>query len=65
MYVRFKFKSAAEAENVALKLPVACNWDILRDRTSDAYLEVPEEYEDYIERYLIKKKKDESGENHI
>ena len=55
MHVRFKFKSAAEAENVALKLPVACNWNILRDRTSDAYLEVPEEYEDYIERYLIKK----------
>ena len=55
MYVRFKFKSAAEAENVAEKLPAACNWNILRDRTSDAYLEVPEDYEDYIERYLLNK----------
>lgn len=54
MHVRFKFKSAAEAERVAEKLPVACKWQILRDRTTDAYLEVPEEYEDYIVRYLLK-----------
>lgn len=54
MYVRFKFDSAAKAEEVALKLPIACKWSILRDRTTDAYLEVPEEYEDYIERYLLK-----------
>lgn len=54
MHVRFKFKTAAEAERVAEKLPVSCEWKILRDRTTDAYLEVPEYYEDYIERYLLK-----------
>lgn len=55
MMVRFKFKSAADAEKVALLLPAACKWSILRDQTSDAYLEVPEDYEDYIYRYLIKR----------
>ena len=35
-------------------LPIACNWSILRDCTSDAYLEVPEDYEDYVNRYIVK-----------
>lgn len=54
MQVRFKFKTAAEAERVAEKLPASCKWQILRDQTTDAYLEAPEYYEDYIERYLLK-----------
>lgn len=53
MQVRIKFKSAADAEKVAEKLPVNCSYRILKDRTSDAYLEIPESYEDYVERYLI------------
>lgn len=52
MKVQFRFKSARLAENAAAKLPVACDWSIVRDRTSDAYLEIPEDYEDYFERYL-------------
>lgn len=52
MDVQFKFKSAKLAEEVAMKLPVACPWSIVRDFTSDAYLQVPESYEDYVERYL-------------
>lgn len=56
MYVRIKYKSAAEAEAAANKLPIACNWHILKDRTTDAYLEVPEDYEDYVMRYLPPKK---------
>lgn len=55
MQVRMKFKSAADAEKVAEKLPVNCSYRILKDRTSDAYLEIPESYEDYVERYLISK----------
>ncbi|MDD6017195.1 MAG: hypothetical protein PUC18_13140 [Prevotellaceae bacterium] len=52
MQVRIKYKSAAEAERAAEKLPVACKWRIVRDRTTDAYLKVPEDYEDYVMRYL-------------
>lgn len=52
MNVRIKYKSAAEAERAAEKLPVACKWRIVKDRTTDAYLEVPEDYEDYVMRYL-------------
>ena len=56
MQVRIKYKSAAEAEDAASKLPVACKWRIVKDRTTDAYLEVPEDYEDYVMRYLPPKK---------
>lgn len=52
MFVRIKYKSAAAAEDAASKLPVSCPWRILKDRTTDAYLEVPESYEDYIFTYL-------------
>lgn len=54
MHVRIKFKSAAEAEEAASKLPIACKWSILKDQTTDAYLEIPEDYEDYFNRYLKK-----------
>lgn len=53
MLARIKFKSAAEAEEAASKLPIACEWRIVKDRTTDAYLEVPECYEDYVMRYLL------------
>lgn len=53
MQVRFKFKDLATLQSVAEKLPVDCKWELLTDRTTDVYLEVPEEYEDYIERYLL------------
>lgn len=56
MDVRIKFKTAADAERVAEKLPVACHWQIVKDKTTDAYLQVPEDYEDYIKRYLLPKK---------
>ena len=52
MFIRIKYKSAKAAEEAAQKLPIACDWRILRDRTTDAYLEVPESYEDYILKYL-------------
>lgn len=52
MQVRIKYKSAADAEKAASKLPVACKWRIVKDYTTDAYLEVPESYEDYVMRYL-------------
>lgn len=52
MFIRIKYKSAKAAEEAAQKLPIACDWRILRDRTTDAYLEVPESYEDYIFKYL-------------
>lgn len=52
MFIRIKYKSAKAAEEAATKLPIDCDWRILRDRTTDAYLEVPESYEDYIFRYL-------------
>ena len=52
MFIRIKYKSAKAAEEVASKLPISCDWRILRDRTTDAYLEVPESYEDYILKYL-------------
>jgi len=56
MQVRIKYKSAAEAERAAEKLPIACKWRIVKDRTTDAYLEVPESYEDYVMRYLAPEK---------
>ena len=56
MQVRIKYKSAAEAERAANKLPIACKWRIVKDRTTDAYLEVPEDYEDYVMRYLAPEK---------
>lgn len=52
MHVRIKYKSAAAAERAAELLPTGCDYLIVKDRTSDAYLEVPESYEDYILRYL-------------
>jgi len=52
MDVRINYKSAADAEKAASKLPVACRWRIVKDKTTDAYLQVPEEYEDYVMRYL-------------
>lgn len=52
MYIRIKYKSAKAAEDAASKLPIACDCRIVKDRTTDAYLEVPEIYEDYIFRYL-------------
>lgn len=51
MNVRIKYKSAADAEKAADRLPIACNYRIVKDRTTDAYLEVPEDYEDYVMRY--------------
>lgn len=55
MQVRFEFKSFAEAQKVADKLPLRCNYQILTDRTKHAYLEVNEKYEEYIEKHLIPK----------
>lgn len=52
MYVRIKYKSAAAAETAASKLPCKCPYHILKDLTTDAYLEVPEDYEDYVMNYL-------------
>ncbi len=52
MNVRIRYKSAAAAEDAASRLPIACKFSILKDRTTDAYLEVPEAYEDYVMRYL-------------
>lgn len=52
MNVRFRFSSAAKAEEIAMNLPIVCRWSIVKDRTTDAYLEVPESYEEYIERYF-------------
>lgn len=52
MDVRIKYKSAAAAEKAASKLPVVCRYRIVKDRTTDAYLQVPEDYEDYVMRYL-------------
>lgn len=63
MYVRFRFKSAAAAEEAAGKLPVGCKWTILRDCTHDAYLEVSEDYEDYVEKYLYEPYREQEGGN--
>lgn len=52
MVTRIKYPSAAAAERAAEKLPVSVKWSILKDRTTDAYLEVPEDWEDYVMRYL-------------
>lgn len=59
MNVRFRFKSFAKAEEVRSLLPIGCESRIIGDRTTDAYLEVPEEYEDYIERYLYTNYRDQ------
>lgn len=53
MQVRIKFKSAADAERIAERLPASCSYNILKDKTTDAYLEIPEKYEDYVNRYLL------------
>lgn len=55
MHVRFKFKDLTALQKVAEKLPIGCKWNLVTDRTTDVYLEVPEQYEDYIERYLLKR----------
>lgn len=52
MDVRIKYKSAVAAKDAASKLPVSCRYMIVKDRTSDAYLQVPEDYEDYVMNYL-------------
>lgn len=52
MNVRFRFKSATLAEEAASKLPIACDWTLLKDKTTDAYLEFSDIYEDYFERYI-------------
>jgi hypothetical protein len=52
MRVRIEYKSAAEAERAAEKLPVACKWRVVRESMKNAYLEVPDGYKDYVMRYL-------------
>lgn len=56
MFARIKYPSAAAAERAAEKLPVVVKWYIRKDRTTDAYLEVPEDWEDYVLRYLSPEK---------
>lgn len=56
MFARIKYPSAAAAERAAEKLPVDVKWYIRKDRTTDAYLEVPEDWEDYVLRYLSPEK---------
>lgn len=48
MNTRFRFGTASDAEKIARLLPAGCYWCILRDCTTDAYLEFPEAYEDYV-----------------
>lgn len=55
MMVRFKYSSREAAEHARQKLPISCEGRVLTDRTKNAYLEVPESYEDYVERYLTEK----------
>lgn len=52
MKIRIEYKSAAEAERAAEKLPIACKWRVVKECMKKAYLEVPEGYKDYIMRYL-------------
>lgn len=52
MQVRIKYKSLANAQEAKSRLPIACKGTIVTDRTTDAYLEIPEDYEDYVMRYL-------------
>lgn len=52
MQVRIKYKSLANAEEAKSKLPIACKGTIVTDKTTNAYLEIPEAYEDYVMRYL-------------
>lgn len=41
-------------QEVIQKLPASCKYEVKSDRTSDLYLEVSEEYEEYIEKHLYK-----------
>lgn len=52
MQVRIKYKSYAAAEAAYCLLPVSCKARIVTDRTPYAYLEVPEDYYDYVMRYI-------------
>lgn len=52
MMVRFKFPSVIDAERAAALLPADCKWSILRDCTTNAYLEIPETFEEFIESYI-------------
>lgn len=52
MDVRFKYNSVAAAKDAARKLPASCRYMIVKDLTTDAYLQVPEDYEDYVMKYL-------------
>ena len=52
MYIRIKYKSAAAAEKAGTKLPLSCVWHIVKDSTTDVYLEVPESYLSYVYKYL-------------
>lgn len=52
MDVRFKYNSVAAAKDAASKLPSSCRYMIVKDLTTDAYLQVPEDYEDYVMKYL-------------
>ena len=52
MDVRIKYKSAKAAQDAASKLPIACRFLIVTDKTTDCYLQIPEKYEDYVMRYL-------------
>lgn len=52
MDVRFKYNSVAAAKDAASKLPASCRYMIVKDLTTDAYLQVPEDYEDYVMKYL-------------
>lgn len=52
MDVRIKYNSVAAAKDAASKLPESCRYMIVKDLTTDGYLQVPEDYEDYVMRYL-------------
>lgn len=52
MQVRIKYSSVAAAQRAKELLPIACKAQVLTDRTPNGYLEVPEDYEDYVMRYL-------------
>lgn len=54
MNVRFRFKDWAKAQAMVSKLPFDCKHRVVKDQTTDIYIEVDEEWEDYIERYLYK-----------
>lgn len=52
MNVRFRFKCAKLALECKGKLPIGVKSRIVTDRTTDVYLEIPEDYESYFNRYL-------------